>query len=353
MQHDVLVPLLDDIINLGDAPQTTAISDGYIYTSSGTQLKVLSTGGSITTTGTSIKTASVVSTLDFAMFAAFNHTNTDIEVIKVSGQGSLKIPYGLSATFQVEQLFLPSQVQGVSAVLAVVGSATNAAPTFPGPSPKLIFTSRGSTEYVSEVLRPFNSTVVALVDVSDPADPKVVSISEFEGEFVSIAQEQSRYWVFVKSSAHVPENHESSDDSKLTMDIMPLFRNLPLDSKEAPQWQHMGKCIDVSRLELGAPRVGNNYLLAAIAMPVKVAPHGEVLPDDISLFVQGWATRVRQRSNHLQQILVCEQTATLRARHCSGQWICITLPTFFGSYRSAHCIGGSLPADRVVAIPGC
>lgn len=295
MQHDIVVPLVDESI-ARDSAVTTSDGDGFIYTGSGTKVKVISTGHSRRAPGVASNATSTVATLDLETIDAFQFTDI-LEV--TNAEGSLSIAYGLGATFQIEQLFLPP-FQGDPQLLAVVGSATNAAPVFPGPSPKLIFESVSSDGYVSSDFRPFNTSVLALVNISDPTNPAVVSISEFEGEFVTIAHEQSHYWVFVRSSAHVPEDHSSGDDSGLTMDIMPLFRNLPVAADNTGidnlQWQHMGDCLNVQQLELGVPRVGNNHLLAAI--PVLVSDPqlerqvGVVYAADMHLSVQGWATGV-------------------------------------------------------------
>lgn len=290
MQHGVLVPLLDEAINLADDPRTAPDGDGYMYVSSATQLKVLSVGD----VGVGVSEGSVVATYDFSQLAAFQVAAT----LVVSGaSGSVSIDYGLGSTFRIEQLFLPPAEFNKPRLLAVVGSATNAAPVFPGPSPQLKFGPDGP-EFVSPDLRPFNTTVLVLVDISNPLIPTPVTVSEFEGQFVTIDQEGSHFWLFLRTSAHIPADHGSADDSELTTDIMPLFRNLPIDEQDPTAsslpWLHMGDCSSVARLELGVPRAYDNYLLAAISVQApSVQPISFVEPEHIHLFVQGWATGVR------------------------------------------------------------
>lgn len=297
MQHDVAVPLVDDVLNLVGDALPVPDGDGHMYITSGKQLKVIS----LKTSGGGADAASdasvVAATLDFSALPAFDFSAT----LSVSGvQGSIPIQYGLGSTFKAKQLYLlPAAEASTPRLLAVVGSATNAAPVFPGPSPRLKFDPDGPT-YASPDLRPFNTTVVILVDVSNTLNPTVVSVSEFEGHFVTIDQEQSHLWVFIRSSAHIPADHNSADDSQLATDMMPLFRNLPVGGEDPAvsnlPWLHMGDCSNVERLELGVPRAYDNYLLAAIPVLVKSvnqAQIGVVQAGQINLIVQGWAAGVR------------------------------------------------------------
>lgn len=295
MQHDVAAPLLDGVLDL--VSDTAPVrGDGYMYITSGKELKVLAvrTKGGSAGSNTSI----VAATLDFSALPAFDYSAT---LSVSSAQGSIPIQYGLGSTFKAKQLYLlPAAEMSDPRLLAVVGSATNAAGVVPGPSPRLKFDPDGPT-YANPDLRPFNTTVLILVDVTDPLNATPVSVSEFEGRFVTIDQEQSHLWVFIRNSANIPADHNSADDSQLEKDIMPLFRNIPVEREDPAvsniPWLYMGDCSDVGRLELGVPRAYDNYLLAAIPVLVKSVNRAQLGQSGrINLIVQGWAAGVRSCS---------------------------------------------------------
>jgi hypothetical protein len=292
VQHDIIVPATPDARVLkaaaGDSESVKGLST-YAYAASGTELIVLTAGQNA---------SGVVSRLDFSSLPPFRALK---QLTLTNETGTTPVDTGL-ATFRARQILRPSSR---SDVLLVIGSAIGAASVIPGPTPNIIVgepTTR-SPSYTHPTFRPFDTTVVIVVDIKQPDSPVAHSMSEHEGIFISAAEEKENWaWVFSRASAHVSADHDVKDDGALDDTIMPLFRFVAINkSSELEAWQTMGSCKDVLHLDL--ERDQPSYMLVAQSININIDDGGGFtdnasLDDKPDLFVMGWSSQVRSSSVH-------------------------------------------------------
>lgn len=286
MQYDVIVPTQTDAktADFDGDPEMWSPSS-YAYAVSGTELIVLSSAQNST---------SVVNRVDVATAPAFQ-SGKQLTLLSETASPAL-VDTGL-ATFTANQILQPSDRDDV---LLVIGSAMGAAPENQGRTPNIIVgegTRSRSPIYTHPSFRPFDTTVVIVLDISQPEQPSVHSVAEYEGQFVTAEDHNDWAWVFMRASAHLSADHESKDDNTLDDSIMPLFRYIAVnESSELQAWRKVGSCEDVNHLALDSEREPS-YMLVAQPVFLDILNGGglveDVLTDEPHLFVMGWSTQVR------------------------------------------------------------
>jgi hypothetical protein len=263
----------------------------YAYAVSGTELVVLSADQN---------TSGVVGRLDFSSLPPFKSLK---QLTLTNETSTIPVDTGL-ATFRAKQIL---HVSSRRDVLLVIGSAIGAAPVIPGPTPNIVVgepTTR-SFSYTHPTFRPFDTTVVIVVNIKQPDKPVPHSISEHEGIFVTATEEKENWaWVFSRASAHVSADHDVEDDGALDDNIMPLFRFVAINaSSQLEAWQTMGSCTDVLHLDLDSKRDQPSYMLVAQAVNINIDDGGGFkenasVDDRPDLLVMGWSSQVRSSSLH-------------------------------------------------------
>lgn len=287
VQHDIIVPTTQDARVYESDEDDIAVAPLY-YTVSGSQLMVLKAQQNA---------SAVINRLDFSTIPAFQSQK---RLTLTNETSTVPIDTGL-ATFVARQIFQPSS--GLD-VLLVIGSAVGAAPVIRG-TPNIVVgepNTPRSPSYTHPTLRPFDTTVIILVNIEQPENPVVHSVSEHEGRFVTATEEQESWaWVFIRASAHVSADHDVEDDSQLDDTIMPVFRYIPhrSASSELEPWQSVGDCTDVNQLELASKRDQPSYMLVAQPVNINIFSgggfvQGESVENKPELFVMGWSSQVRQ-----------------------------------------------------------
>jgi hypothetical protein len=260
-------------------------SSKYAYAVSGTELMVLSADQNA---------SGVAGRLDFLSLPPFKSLK---QLILTNETDTIPVDTGL-ATFRAKQIL---QLSSRTDVLLVIGRAIGAAPVIPGPTPNIVVgepTTR-SHSFTHPTFRPFDTTVVVVVNITQPDNPVPHSISEHEGIFVTATEEKENWaWVFSRASAHVSADHDAEDDADLDDTIMPLFRYVAINSSsDLEAWQTMGSCEDVAHLDLDSKRDQTSYMLVAQSINVNIDQGGGFMgnasPEDRPyLFVMGWSSQV-------------------------------------------------------------
>jgi hypothetical protein len=292
--QDIVVPVINGTRVLGAGqPPINQNANGFAYAAAGFELLTLTADGSTNT---------VANRFDLSTLRAFQFRQT-LKLIDEHRE-VFSLPYGLG-TFQARQLLLPSPQQDV---LIIIGSAVNAAPVVPGPSPIVYvgdpYPKNGQKrQFYHPNMRPFESTVILKVNISEPLNPRIESVSEHEGLFVGARDGGGDAWVFLRTSVNLRKGHEEAQDAALSDDdVMPRYRRIDWtsDSQWEP-WKAVGSCSDVRHLDLGIQSEQLEFILAAVPIPLTAnattdsAAEGSRMRQH--LFVQGWSSQVRRLRN--------------------------------------------------------